>query len=522
MGAGILLGLLLLAPSVLAAPSSGELIVQGVLTFPVRAHLDGAPFALFTNETSQIRDAVVVAPRAHLYLGKQVYTYVVENGNRSVLVSPPVEMTEEPLTNVRISLLPSTEGVGWVGIYPDVSQSSLQFATSSSLLMEVLEVSTVGHKESLGPAIGLIEKDGRPDDRRYQRSILEPHFRFQAPGTMHVSGASIVKILGPDLEIVSDERTGVIETGFSTSRDVARQDTYVWAVLVMEQGNFTMTTSGKLDVAVDAPSVDWLGSASFRPVRGHLRTTTETYEATGQPVRLEGNFTATLLARKEANSQVTQMLLQGNLVDTNLLPQAASAPGRAGGSSAMPWLVLFGVAAVVAGGTGILLLRRRERPAVAPSVGAEAANVAALTDDGLQADDCVRFADDAAAERRWARALHWAQRARRLAPENARIRADEGEYLFQLGLFEEAMAAFREASRLEPSEGYADYRGAQAAAAAGRPVDEVMMWLERALERSPDLVGDLELFREFEALRSRVEYEIMVSRAYERLGIEHP
>lgn len=132
------------------------------------------------------------------------------------------------------------------------------------------------------------------------------------------------------------------------------------------------------------------------------------------------------------------------------------------------------------------------------------------------------FASEAALERRWARALHWTHRAKSLVGPNARILADEGEFLFQLGLFEEAVKAFSEASHLDTEEGYVDYRGAQAAAAAGKAMNEVFAWVARALEKSPDLVGDLELFREFEGLQDQPGYGPMIARAYTRLGINPP
>jgi hypothetical protein len=88
-----------------------------------------------------------------------------------------------------------------------------------------------------------------------------------------------------------------------------------------------------------------------------------------------------------------------------------------------------------------------------------------------------------------------------------------------MGDVEEALRLYAEGSRLS-TDGEADFNGAFAALRADRPPEEVAAWLVRALERSPELVADLEDDEALEGVRGVPAYEEAMRRAWERTGGE--
>lgn len=524
----VLAGLILLSPTVLATPTAGSFVFHGPSGLPSGAILEGTPLAVFTEDAPNLTRLVLTAPRANL----REYTTrstVVDSKPGPVAIEPLPEGKEEPLTDLRIELL----GVGeeaWVGLYPP-EKGHATLTAEGGVPVAASERSRIGNREErvFAPVYDAALKDGQPYERTYHRSITAPHITMQASGLLEYQGGGILKLYGLDVLISSNERDGVLHTGQRTSDGLVHEDAHTWALIEFDTASLTIENLGNLDLAFQDVATSWSGAATFPAAQGEIRTSSSTYAFDGRPAVISGEFVAFFEPAIRAGSLGTRVELSGNLESTTLQPQGAAMTLSGAAKGFPPLIGLAAVLVAVAGGAGLTVhvqRRRRKTQEAPPAVIAQRqvqvplVTLIPTADDGLQADDCIRFADDAAVERRWARALHWAQRARALAPTNSRIRADEGEYLFQLGLFEESLQAFAEASRLDATEGYADYRGAQAAAAAGRPVDEVLSWLERALERSPDLVGDLELFKEFDGIRDVPGYDVMVRRAYDRLGID--
>lgn len=526
---------LLLLPSVLAESGSGRLVSEGTIAFPHDTTVEGKPLAAFTDDMDGLLRISLVASKARL-LEVSRPGYVDATGTLNA--SGPSRRVETPLTDARFELAAVDEN-GWIGLYPADSARMSMVANVEALLDPVANSQVGDNENEIKEVSSLYDEafgEGRPNDPRYRRFISLPHLLMSSPGVATFEGRGILKVYGPDLLLESRERDGLLRTGLtSDGASPVRNDVQEWILIEYEGGTLQVDAVSPLTIALDSASVAWSGAATFSTLSGTLKTSTRTYAPDGRSATLAGDLTAKVSPVLDSDEVVAYVDLQGTLSSTTLTPQASAAPVRAesGSSGTTPWLLFGGLAVLAMGGASVataVAARRRVQPVVAAPKAAGGAPASApqpplvtllpATDDGLQADDCIRFADDAAVERRWARALHWAQRARVLAPNNARIRADEGEYLFQLGLFEESLQAFAEASRLDTSEGYADYRGAQAAVAAGRPVDEVLAWLERALDRSPDLVGDLELFKEFDGLRGMPGYDAMVRRAYDRLGID--
>lgn len=512
---------LLLSPTAVANSGEGYFVVDGDIALPEDAHLGGTALGAFLPSAADLAGLTIRADRAHVMLVEREYVVAQVQGSPALRLDDAPRTREWNLTGFELSLeRPAT--AGWLGVYGS-PETRLTVAATREVETSPRDLSHIGNTQSpLLPAESEQRGWGEPYTEQYRTTVAEDHFFVSTPGSFVVEGASAIKLYGPAVRIVSDQLTMNVGTGATASEGVPPRETSRWLVVYLTDGEAAFDARGDVDVLLTKSRASWSGTAELIPVRGRLNTEEGSYEAEGRSVFLTGDFSATLAPRREADRLLTTMSVSGTLAGTTLTPQAAAtrAPGGVDGMSWLP-LLLFGAVLATGGvGAAYALTRRKRVEPVVRAAREPAQDVVAIDDDGLQADDCMRFADEAAAERRWARALHWAQRARKLAPGNARIRADEGEYLFQLGLFEEAMKALGEASRLDGTEGYADYRGAQAAVSAGRPMDEVLEWLMRALDRSPDLVGDLELFREFDSLRGDPRYDEMVLTAYARLGID--
>lgn len=130
--------------------------------------------------------------------------------------------------------------------------------------------------------------------------------------------------------------------------------------------------------------------------------------------------------------------------------------------------------------------------------------------------ECVAIALLAAEAGDHARALHWFRHARDLAPENARLAAQEAWCLAELGRVDEALEAYAEASALS-RDGLADFDAALLLLREGRSAAQAEERLAKALRRTPELALEAQGMDEFLALRGRGAYEDEMRAAQERL-----
>lgn len=136
--------------------------------------------------------------------------------------------------------------------------------------------------------------------------------------------------------------------------------------------------------------------------------------------------------------------------------------------------------------------------------------------EAWDAEECMRRADVHIQCERFHRALEWVDKARALAPTSASVRATEGFLLGALGRVDEALATYVEASRLSPHDGEADLSAARLAIQNGYRLEVVEESVERALERSPHLVQEVDLPEgEFEVLQGRPRYDRAVKTAWD-------
>jgi tetratricopeptide (TPR) repeat protein len=274
-------------------------------------------------------------------------------------------------------------------------------------------------------------------------------------------------------------------------------------VLTLEDATVQVDSRSPWILAAPAASVRWDGVATLSASTGSFDAPEGRYEALRDDARLRGRFQAAL-APEVVHGQVgTRLVLSGDVEETTLPLSAAAAqawfPPESPRFAHLVVGVMVGLGASVGAGAYLASRRRPRAPALS-----------------LTVEDCMAAATKAADEEDWERAIQWLRRVRAMAPTSARTCADLAHALCQTGRKDEALHTYEEASRLA-HDGEADFNGAVVAAEAGRPPHEVESWLERALDRTPMYVVDVDSDPVFQGLRGRARFERIVADAWTRM-----
>jgi tetratricopeptide (TPR) repeat protein len=113
-------------------------------------------------------------------------------------------------------------------------------------------------------------------------------------------------------------------------------------------------------------------------------------------------------------------------------------------------------------------------------------------------------------------AREWTQRALRLAPADPRVLLDHGYYCAQSGDFDAALAAY-EAAALRSSDGDPDFLAGELLGRERGQWDEAAARVVAALEKSPELVFELESRPHLARLLARGEVRDAMDRAQRRM-----
>jgi hypothetical protein len=501
---------LLLLPTAFAGSASGSFLAAGPTRLPAGAQLRVAPLAILADDAGGLGDLAIEAPRLRIHLFEARY----------VLVRTPLETVGAYVDNrsdtyelVGASLrLSGAPAEGFVAAYArEGAWATLVGAAPSAI--------APSRRSDLSTARSEPPVSADPfASREHARQVVDgPHALSMAPGSLTYEGPLLLKLKGLRLEGRSAAGAFVLDTRRDESPDAAGRATVRWAVLEAAEARMVARADTAWQVAWREASASWRGEMSFLPLEGHLAAGGATYVAPGGPATVEGRFAGALGVEEGPGGETLMRLtLDGDVARTTLAPRgAATFPvPRTGG------LLVAVLAAVGVGGLGFTAgaLFGRRRGSVSPSLaGPVSIPVPPAVAMPFSAEDCCDAGAKAASEEDWAGAAKWFTRARTLAPTSARVCADLGFSLSQIGDVEEALRMYAEASRLS-GDGEADFNGALAALHGARPMGEIEEWLERALARTPGLVVPLEADDDFRILHGRSRYEQAVGRAWQALA----
>lgn len=480
-------------------------LVEGSVTVPPGASVSFTPLLVFVNDTSGIQSLVLRAPSATLHVFKRSFLEV-DGGETYYQHRDGVEHTRILLRDATIRTIDAGRG-GFLGMYPEPSAQG-RFIPLLAATLQPQDRSQVATQMSL---LRLGAKEPERFGQNYNVQIDEPHMDWSAPGTFQYKGAGAVKAYGLELAVESADLSGTFRTGVERDSDFAvRGGAYRWALIEFSVG--TMEATSSTPWRLDATHVDARGEGRvvMHKIRHGPEAAPDAHRARRSTEQLEGAFDATLAVQRDAGGLLLTRVdvRQGTLALATAAPLAAQSARV--GSPASSWLLpLLGLGVVFATGGAAgayAVLRSRLRGPSMP----------------FRAEDCREAGAAAASQEEWALAAEWFERGVRLAPTSARMNADLAFALSQIGDHEGALRHYAAASR-HSNDGEADFNGALAAIAAGRPPDEVETWLARALQRSPEFVVHMEEDEEFDPLRGRAPYRRIVDAAWrevERRGFQ--
>lgn len=486
----ITLAALMLFP-LAAASSEGSFLLRGSLSFASPAGTESPLLALFVADASRLDTLRVEVSRATVFEYRVTF-HGAENMPR-VQVSPTQERTWT-LTDAVIRMVPQGDHEGYLGVYPG---PDALLTTTASREMEPRSLSEIGTKSTDGEA---------PENVNYYRKVVGPHFRHHGQGSATSRGVGGVKIAGPDMEITTPETRTTHATGLT--RTSPAEETRTWLYVRFDAPATLLLEGAPYEAATAETRAVWDGSVRFAPTSGNLRHDGRIYEPAGVSTQLEGAFTADLVPLREGEARMT---LAGELRSTSM--SYAPAPAPVDATRSFPWVALLVAAAVVAMGggamtAGVLSALRRKEPtaSVLPNP------------FPFSAEDCMQASDRCADVEDWARALEWAERARRLAPTSGEAAGQVAWALEKLGDAAGAYAAYAEASRLLPSEADYAFLAARQARELPERAHEVEDFLKLALERDPGHAFDVE--QEFPELARRPEWRRILQEATARADDE--
>lgn len=490
----LLLATFLMAPLADASGGEGGFSVDGALTFPSGSNSTGTPRALFVRQTGDLSALRVHASEA------TVSTYRVPFRGADVAALGPafvqVEDTQTREWTVKDAVLTLVAGDhrGILGIDPS-ADARLTLVATDAVAWEPRLASDVG--DWMGPG------GAEPGAIGYQARVTGPHLLGSGNGSVAYVGKGRLQLVGPDVEIRSSNvtlhRTGASESGLA-------ERTFT-VVSMRFDAEATVEIAGvPFEGVLQEMDAAWDGALRFTPRAGEMRTPEGTYASRGGAADLDGRFQAHLLPTSAGEGRLD---LSGDLRSSTLAfaPAATRAPGlpmaASWGALLLAAAVLVGAAGGVAAGVTML---RQVRAALALHAPRPPFTV----------EDCVEAANAALDVGDDAEALEWLRRAEVLAPTSARIAADLGFCLTNLGAVDEALDAYRKAHVLS-GDGEAAYHAALAAHEAGRPAEAVLGWLGEALERTPQYVESAR--EDFPRLLDRPAWRALERRARERGGV---
>lgn len=401
----LLLLAVLTLPTAVAESAQGSLRAAG-LDMRAQGELQFTPLATFLPGDGAWQHADLSASKIHV----TIYEYrQLEVGEIRTMVENRTRSYELHDAVVKVT----KREAGWIGFYPSASKWELDVAGSATVFgaprawIGNTNQPGVGSASAQYPIFGV--------------DVAGSHLSVASGGAAVAAGEVVLKSFGTRVEISAAENSSVVETGeFGDPRPLAGDQVIRWIVIVADDSRVGLDALAGAQIATQLIEGNLTGT--FASIGGmvSVQTPTSTYELG----RAEESFAGSLhFVIQPYQEEVLAGTFTGELT-------RAGAAIPVSGKSRVPYAVGLLVVAAVAM-AGLWASRRRgER------------------DEEFNSEQCAQLASAAADEGDMARALDWTRRAISLAPGSARLRADEGFYLQELGELSEALASYRLASTL--------------------------------------------------------------------------
>ncbi|HWH09166.1 MAG TPA: hypothetical protein VNX21_08200 [Candidatus Thermoplasmatota archaeon] len=437
----------------------GDLLLSGPLRLLDQASIQAEPQAFFLDMTEDVRELRMRFPQLTLQRWG-------ERGVATPLVSisdPTSGATTEVLQDVEVTLAHGSHE-GWLGIYPaEGARLQMDFEPGATW--------TASAPQRYGNAEGT-HAPPSPGVNEYKLHVGSIHITALGSGRFIYQGPGMLKAHGIDVHVKAANASFDVSTGAARTPDGEPVHTFenTWIFLEFNESTIVLDTSEEAEAALGPGEVGWVGEAWMEPAAGSLQADGKTVALGQGPVKVAGDAYGRLVpVAGPSGPQLSLSLVTPPAGEHSFIGSLRAAPA---GSLPLPLLILVAVAAG-AGGVAAWTLRRRARGELDPE---EMLTLAHLAGEGGRHDE----------------ALGWIRRARALAPESGALALEEAFHLGELGLVDEALAAYREAARLL-RDGQAELDAALLGLGSGVLSEtEAEDLLVTAMERSPALVLELE------------------------------
>lgn len=457
--------LLLGAPAAAALEASGSLFLEGPTTFPAGTTLRLNPIVALDHDTADLDDFQLEAAKLRVTMYEN--RYVGSPGN-IILRSTQTEQTWTQ-TDATLRLLEDGNHDGYLAIRSEPN------AALSTTLGAAADIES--RTESR------IETEGVVSDSRspswFLQNVTGAHLYLDASLVLVHDGGAAVKLNGPDFELTAAENSTPVEwrTGRIEVSPVEVVIRWFWIEAEEARVQFASGRAPVEIVATHAPSIRWNGEASLHATAGSLDALDGRFLPSGERASLVGLLAASLApGQRPGASDLTNVQGQVDVQSTTLLYQpSALAPLAPLRSSWWGPLLVGGIAAVAAtGGTGLVMWQRNRR-----------------RQPPMTVDECSDYTLMLLESGDFVRALEWARRGRRMAPDDPQSAYDEARCLEKQGDVQGALRAYAAAHNLAVHGDFA-LAAARLLQARGSPPEAIQDRLVAALDKSPELLLEIE------------------------------
>lgn len=338
MRRGLALALLIgtaLLPTAAAASAAIDVTALNA-TLPSSTSARHVPIALFVRESSSLLGFGGDLATVEISYFEKTETFVDTGLMPGVRVENPGRIEQTWSANAATIRLASGGHAGFLGA--DLSEQGLLTTAAN-------DDTTV---ESRPPGIfpdGTIRASAPDDVPLYAQRVIRAFLLHNVTGQIAYEGPGELKIVGPDIEIVTPHNATRYETGAFPEGQA--QIRFKWLHIRFRTAVLTLDSGEPVEVATTGVSFQAEGLVHANVIRGEIKMGEEVYPADPGPNDFEGTFSGEL---SPSGGSSVRMILNGDLRRTTMA--AVPVPAPPGGGLGASWLALIAGAAIVAAGGG--------------------------------------------------------------------------------------------------------------------------------------------------------------------------